>query len=590
MVIIPKYLQERKIVLLRERILKRKFAYLFYRYTISNVLISSAEKYYKNRIKRRAFFELKKNWFENRVEWRLTLRANLHYKFTSKRNIFNGWKYYIERKKQKPFILQKIREYSDYRIKRHYFGYLRYARKFSLQSKRLQTVLYKLIIFSFLYVNLTSEACTFHRNLLTKLVLYRHSIYFRKRYLKTCFVNLEIYKEISLIKKNKNEIVKAFRQLKYNPEDLRNIFEKWKKFTRFSIEKYNKIMNVNEYYNSKLKSKMFSNLLKYAIRRKAKRNTNRMVDAFYTLKLKKKMLKRWINYQNVRTIKNRKITKAVELYKKKLNIKVLKQIKKYCKRQKELKLIVLKIETKINLNLKRKCFQKITKYCAHQCDKKNKLILVENFFNKQLLIKYFNLLFERQLFYQHFIHKYLEEKRLKSLTMSFNQLIKYKNRRLQKRSNYTLAFNFFNQNVLKKCLTNWKVYASYRKRINQAYTNLSARLNLNAKKTVLKIFKTNVEMGQRFRTDLETAKKLYKEELLKIGLRVIIKAAYEKNKTQKQSALEEYEKEFVLVGKYFQKWKTRLKQTNKTHSQSLVFKWNPLCFEQPRIPFPFKFS
>uniref|UniRef100_A0A8D0H847 SFI1 centrin binding protein n=1 Tax=Sphenodon punctatus TaxID=8508 RepID=A0A8D0H847_SPHPU len=86
---------------LRIRHLARKFLYLWVKKTFGKVLPSKARSHYDRRVLQKAFGEWKEEWWIVCKEWKLTIRADCHYRYFLCNLIFQAWRIYICQQREK---------------------------------------------------------------------------------------------------------------------------------------------------------------------------------------------------------------------------------------------------------------------------------------------------------------------------------------------------------------------------------------------------------------------------------------------------------------------------------------------------------
>ncbi|CAH2295373.1 Hypothetical predicted protein [Pelobates cultripes] len=80
---------------LRIRHLARKFLHLWVRKTFGRVLLSTARLHYSHRLLHSCFVQWKEEWWVLRKEWRLTVRAECHHRYTLYRLYFQAWRSFV---------------------------------------------------------------------------------------------------------------------------------------------------------------------------------------------------------------------------------------------------------------------------------------------------------------------------------------------------------------------------------------------------------------------------------------------------------------------------------------------------------------
>ncbi|XP_063000067.1 protein SFI1 homolog isoform X2 [Elgaria multicarinata webbii] len=86
---------------LRIRHLARKFLYLWMKKAFGRVLPSSARHYYEQKTLQKTFGEWKEEWWAVCREWKLTVRADCHYRYFLYNVIFQAWRSYVLQQQEK---------------------------------------------------------------------------------------------------------------------------------------------------------------------------------------------------------------------------------------------------------------------------------------------------------------------------------------------------------------------------------------------------------------------------------------------------------------------------------------------------------
>ncbi|XP_026572807.1 protein SFI1 homolog isoform X2 [Pseudonaja textilis] len=86
---------------LRIRHLARKFFYLWKRKTFGRVLPSKARAYFVQKMLQKTFGEWKEEWWVLCREWKLTVRADCHYRYFLYHKVFQAWRSYLLQQRAK---------------------------------------------------------------------------------------------------------------------------------------------------------------------------------------------------------------------------------------------------------------------------------------------------------------------------------------------------------------------------------------------------------------------------------------------------------------------------------------------------------
>ncbi|KAF7239888.1 hypothetical protein EYD10_13481, partial [Varanus komodoensis] len=89
---------------LRIRHLARKFLYLWMKRTFGTVLPSSARCHYERRTLQKTFREWKEEWWVSCREWKLTIRADCHYRYFLCNTVFLAWRSHVLQQQEKKTI------------------------------------------------------------------------------------------------------------------------------------------------------------------------------------------------------------------------------------------------------------------------------------------------------------------------------------------------------------------------------------------------------------------------------------------------------------------------------------------------------
>lgn len=618
-VILPKYLKKRKLELLRKKILLRKYAYLYYQKTISRILVSTTFKYYRRRILKKAFSKLKTNWFEQRIEWRLTVRSNIHYKFALKRKILYHWQYYLMLRKQKIVRMAIANLHYQNKIKTRYFVKLKYLKKFNLLHQNLTKQSSVHAIYLFLHINLITLAASFFTSKMEYVILILYYQKYRGRKLRDYLKKLQHYKQTQIVKKNHERLIKLFRKSKYNPENLRASFENWHTFTQISIIIRLKHKIAQTFLENKLKYLYFRRLYIYKELKRVKRKNEIVAEEFYRTSLKIHSFKRWIKFVIYKHTRNNNVNEANEFYRKKLKQKSFVKLLKYKYKKEKYRRIITDFREKIKQQVKRQCFDKLNKYFYHKQTKKLKYQSACTFHDNFLIKKIFTLLAMyvqdqrlRRLRLETLVNDKIKQRELQELRKILNNLIKYKDYKSAKRIKIQSANQKFKTNLLQKTFFTWKIFVNRNKMVAYKYEILNKRYCNTITKNAFSLWKNYVAEEKLYRTILSRAKDLYNKSLLREGIRIILLQASKEQKKRESVVVQNIEKKILIALKYFKIWKYRTKPFTETkndqnfslkveinhkeiiHGRKLIqpatddflmdFEWDSLCFAAPRIP------
>ncbi|XP_058850229.1 protein SFI1 homolog isoform X3 [Acipenser ruthenus] len=96
---------------LRIRHLGRKFLYLWIAKTFGRVLPSKARSHHSHSVLQKAFEKWREEWWLIRKEWKLSVRADCHYRYYLYNLVFKGWQTYILHQRQRK---QQYKEAASY--------------------------------------------------------------------------------------------------------------------------------------------------------------------------------------------------------------------------------------------------------------------------------------------------------------------------------------------------------------------------------------------------------------------------------------------------------------------------------------------
>ncbi|XP_062831130.1 protein SFI1 homolog isoform X2 [Anolis carolinensis] len=99
---------------LRIRHLARKFLYSWAKKTFGRVLPSKARRHFEHTAMRKAFEMWKEQWWVACHEWKLTIRAECHYRYVIYAAIFRTWKLYVLHQREKNGRLSLAKTVADH--------------------------------------------------------------------------------------------------------------------------------------------------------------------------------------------------------------------------------------------------------------------------------------------------------------------------------------------------------------------------------------------------------------------------------------------------------------------------------------------
>ncbi|XP_029427467.1 protein SFI1 homolog isoform X2 [Rhinatrema bivittatum] len=103
---------------LRIRHLARKFLYLWINRTFGHILPHKARNYYQQKLLRLTFGEWKEQWWILHKEWKLSIRADCHYRYFLYNLTFKAWRTYMSWKCQKRIAYQAAACYVEKQLMR----------------------------------------------------------------------------------------------------------------------------------------------------------------------------------------------------------------------------------------------------------------------------------------------------------------------------------------------------------------------------------------------------------------------------------------------------------------------------------------
>ncbi|KAK9880135.1 hypothetical protein WA026_008650 [Henosepilachna vigintioctopunctata] len=564
------HILRKQIRIIRKRILIRKYGYLFFRKTISNILPSIARSHYLFSVKRNAFLRLKTNWYKERIEWKYNLRAKLHYNFVVKKKYFQQLTLFHVKKK----------------------------------TKR---------------VKVTIAQVMFEKN-------------FKKQLLKFSFVKWKRYVDDKRNKTLKNQIADQHFKFKYQNEQLKPFFVKWIIFTLKTKKIKAKMANAHKLYNNSLLSRTFNAFFLYIQYKKLRKTQIEEALQFYSRKLMKRMFCKLISYRAQKlsekgkkefvdlvfhkrllkrcmtvllknVIRNKfkrdRIFRFHELQSVRKKKFILDHWKYYVlyKRQKQEKFRVAVYS--YDFHNKKKCFQKLKMYSIYKKRKRSRQILmitkIKSIFQKIIL----NYIFDCWRYFS--------------------------NIRIIKKEKIALSHEHFMLGLRKKIFYRWLNFKDYKKKKRFEILELDIHFKYRLMKSSFIKWKDFINEKRLYCEKLADAKKYYRDNLIRANFRLIIKTASRIKEKHLVHYLENEKNRMTLAQKYLTIWKIKSKYsklhthivqavrqnmeeevefhivsdfeklttTSDQRKESLfyslldftdVFQWDAKCFDKPRVP------
>lgn len=540
---IPKYLCKKKIFLLREKIIKRKYGYLFFRKAISKILPSQATLYYEQNLKKKVVEVWIMFWYEERIEWKLLIKANIHYRLNLLQKIFHNWKLY-----QITIRYGKLKK--------------EMAIVHSLKNSRRQSICW-------------------------------------------AFNKWKIYINYKKMNKIKIRIAKEFFWSKYNAEFLRTFFKRWIILKSVSLRNKKNMQNAAKHYENRLISICLEKILKYTIARKVKHEFEKKYNAMYNKKLLSKIFICWKNVVVFIRYKKENKLLAMQHYIFTLKQYCFSKLRKYNSMSKNRKFKINSFRQSHNKRLIARYFNELKTFKEIRTQKKRKIAKADFFFHRNAIQNIF-LKFKLYANYRKSkrvsmtnkiieIRAQLIFKKKKFFyetwkTYCLNQLlIKYK---------YATATRFAERQVLKNILNAWKIFLLQKNTKKLQIMHSCKFYNLKIAKKHFTIWKSHIDEITLFKNNLKRAFDLYKRHLIEEGLLLIIRSGFLRRDKNFKKCLQTFNRHLFLAYKYFSLWRRKslkLSFVNKCttttsnmiasdddHGAVECFDWYPICVLAPR--------
>lgn len=590
---LPKYLTKRKIELIRKKICLRKYAYVWYRMTISNILPSTAVKHYKDRLKRKILNKWRGIWFDKNILWKLEIRADFHYKLSLKQKFIKKWLYFCLEKKQMQLKIQIAEKFYERKLKIRYYLRLKNAKQAIKINNEYRTLIEEHM--TYLYLNFNFLHC--FQEYESALELYLLNVLFKRNYkrrmFKKCFRKLLYHAKRSVYKKHLYYKSKCFFTRKYRIKIIMKYFDVWKQYVLFRREKKRKTKLALKHFGYKLMQKCFQKIILYTDKRILKNNTRRIIRKYSEEKLIIKCLHQWkflVVEQQQNRFKKDLADNHCEIQ---LKQKCFMKLKKY-KTQRTLLRIKLSLYCEAKkLKLLRLCFDKLRHYSYYSQLKKEKYFSAQFFYKRNLqerclmlLRKYVKHKQAKRLQLED-LTKQAKRKTMKHFFRKWKYFIKYTATKKKKKTIAQIHYNTF---LLRYYLRELKKFVAYRKL--QKFKQKLADQHLMHKLKMFAFSKWTEFLGEQryFKRTLMQAKQFYNNNLEKLALRIILEAGFSKAQEMERNALDKVLKKYKNVYRYFNIWKDKTVKKKEVHRKPTntqifeMFQWNPRCFEPPRVP------
>lgn len=612
---LPKYLIKEKIQHVRKKILARKYGYLWYRITLSKILPSVAVKYYTIKIKHRGYMLLKQNWYDQKVLWRLILRAELHYVYILKRNMFHKWLNVILERKQLRLKLRIAEVFYNKTIIARYFLRLK-------NIKRIEQVMTSYGITSktylvYLYLNFNA-LMLFHRHAKAfqeycMKVLFE--INYKNKHLKYYFEKLRVFTAHMKYRRYRALKAEQFFLRHYKIQYLLKYFNIWKEYIKNKHAKKAAYMKSENNYKNRIMQHAFKKLYKYSKYRQFKTTLKIGADMFYSMGLKKRTLNLWKLYAERKLNKKNRLNSVSEYYlykiKKSCFLKLLKN-KNY---QFWLRDKLCAFKEGSEYRAKYVCIVRLKKYVTYKKTKSEKYISVANYYKHKLAYRCLRTLesyneykkCKRKRRDSLLIHVF-ENQNKKLLKICFLKWKAYLLLKNQKKQEIEIVKMQYKNCLLRRIIRKWFQYKCIKNNSRKMKHNAENYYRNKLTRNALHQWHYYTQKQKRFGTTLEIARKMYEKSLLQRALATVLTHGLRKQQNRNEMAFQNLLKSFQIGLKYFKIWKYKvlhktLKENhvnilrineafgissptfpNKVNIDLVTFKWNPLCFMKPRIP------
>lgn len=532
---IPKYLRKRKVELVRKKIITRKYGYLFYRKTISEILPSQAQKFYLKHLLIRCFSRWYSYCYENTIGWKYQIRAEIHYSLNLKQKYFKQWKVYFTMKKA-------------YLIKRQVAIF--YHQK--------------------------------HFETLTIRIYFRKWQYFVKQ--------VQFNKECSILAWN-------FYKSKNYPGILRRYMYKWRILVKVMKKKNELLQQSRRIYQTKLKRKCFRAIVLNKIHHKQKKAKYKELFQFYCKKLKCIAFVRWKNYLRTRQKTKENFILADICYSVQLKTKYLGLLKIYTLRRKYIRnklkeidiILMRKSLTKWLIYKARRKDKKLTRdYAIEFSNSKLKSAVLYQF---KCYVQYRN---AKKTYITTKTNCLIMIMRLNKLKYSFQKWMAYKIYKTERHHLNITVFRYNRQKLMRIVLVKLKLFLTYQKRKHDLFHNSVLIFNNSLLKKCFNAIKSNWIERIRFKKDIFAAEIFYRNSLIEEVLRTIVISGIKKKEHLLDIKTTHYRRKIVLLQKYTSIWKQKTIYKRTFSKQAAVnadetnewistdTNWFQMCFIAPK--------
>ncbi|KAK9737894.1 hypothetical protein QE152_g10378 [Popillia japonica] len=320
-----------------------------------------------------AFIVWKNYHLRHKKDWRLEIKADVHYSLQLKLKSFKKWQLFIlERFKE--IIRKKISQiYYEKKIKLTYFLNLRLYVKERLYRRKTEPIIISGLIFCYSRIEVLIRGCIYINLRLNYLALKYDENQWRTKRLKVYFDKLLDYVNGRITKRNIEVKLRLFLRNKYDPEVLRPYLKFWVDFTKCATNRKRKLLR-----------KSFLQLRRYKSYSQSKRGKIILATVWYEAKIKRDILRNWINFTNDKLLKANRIVLADSHYEHKLKrSSFIKWYRYKIYKQNKVKLTNF-VEEIYSSKLKLHYYTKLKLYCVYSKRKRFKFNQACSYYDTQL--------------------------------------------------------------------------------------------------------------------------------------------------------------------------------------------------------------